>query len=119
MNTVGLKQLAAIDEWVEKAFGRKWSLAYQLNKAWYERPIYYKSNRFSVVGTGAEIRMPPYTQQLDYELEWGVFIGKQGVNIPQEQARDNRRRFTRANSSVPAPVPERKGAAAGSRWAGS
>lgn len=88
IRVVGLKKLAPIDEWIEKTFGRKRSLAYRLNKAWYERPIYYKSNRFSVVGSGAEVRMPPYTRRFDYELEWGVFIGKQGTNILKEQARD-------------------------------
>lgn len=88
IRAVGLKKLAPLDEWIEKTFGRKRSLAYRANKAWYERPIYYKSNRFSVIGTDAEVRMPAYTRQFDYELEWGIFIGKQGANIPKEHARD-------------------------------
>ena len=88
IRAVGLKKFAPLDEGIEKIFGRKSSISYRFNKAWYERPIYYKSNRFSVVGTDAEVRMPPYTQQFDYELEWGIFIGKQGVNIPMERARD-------------------------------
>ena len=85
---VGLKKLAPIDELIEKVFGRKRSLAYRLNRAWYERPIYYKSNRFSVVGTNVDVRMSSYTEQFDYELEWGIFIGKQGKDIPEEHARD-------------------------------
>lgn len=88
IRAVGLKRLAPLDEWIEKSFGRKRSIAYRLNKAWYERPIYYKSNRFSVIGPDAEVRMPAYTQQFDYELEWGIFIGKQGVDIPLERAGD-------------------------------
>jgi 2-keto-4-pentenoate hydratase/2-oxohepta-3-ene-1,7-dioic acid hydratase in catechol pathway len=83
---VGLKRLAVVDEWIEKIFGRRRSLAYQVNKAWYDRPIYYKSNRFSVVGTGAEVRMPSYTSQMDYELEWGIFLSKSGVDIPADRA---------------------------------
>jgi 2-keto-4-pentenoate hydratase/2-oxohepta-3-ene-1,7-dioic acid hydratase in catechol pathway len=88
IRAVGLKKLAPLDEWLEKTFGREKSLAYRANKAWYERPIYYKSNRFAVVGPGAEVQMPAYTQQFDYELEWGIFIGKQGGDITLAQARD-------------------------------
>jgi 2-keto-4-pentenoate hydratase/2-oxohepta-3-ene-1,7-dioic acid hydratase in catechol pathway len=88
IRSVGMKKLAPVDEWLEKILGRKKSLAYHFNKAWYERPIYYKSNRFSVVGSNAQVCMPAYTQQFDYELEWGVFIGKSGVDISKEQARD-------------------------------
>ena len=86
IRVVGLKRLAPLDEWIERAFGRRRSLAYLANRAWYERPLYYKSNRFSVVGTDAEVRMPPYTRRFDYELEWGIFIGKKGVDIPEERA---------------------------------
>jgi 2-keto-4-pentenoate hydratase/2-oxohepta-3-ene-1,7-dioic acid hydratase in catechol pathway len=85
---VGLKGFAFVDEWLERTFGRKRSLAYRFNKAWYERPIYYKSNRFSVVGPDSEVRIPTYTQKFDYELEWGIFVGKPGVDIPKERARD-------------------------------
>jgi 2-keto-4-pentenoate hydratase/2-oxohepta-3-ene-1,7-dioic acid hydratase in catechol pathway len=88
IRAVGLRRLGPLDEWIERTFGRKRSIAYRLNKAWYERPIYYKSNRFSVVGTDAEVRAPAYTRRFDYELEWGVFIGRQGVDIPPERAGD-------------------------------
>jgi 2-keto-4-pentenoate hydratase/2-oxohepta-3-ene-1,7-dioic acid hydratase in catechol pathway len=83
---VGLKKLAPIDEAIERWFGRKRSIAGRMNRAWYERPVYYKSNRFSVIGHGETVIRPSYTDQLDYELEWGVFIGKQGKDIPKERA---------------------------------
>lgn len=54
---------------------------------WYRQPIYYKCNRFSVVGTGADVIWPRYADVLDYELEFGVFLGKGGVNISADQAR--------------------------------
>jgi len=88
IRVVGLKKLAPLDEWIEKVFGRKRSLAYRANKAFYQRPIYYKSNRFSVVGPDAEVRIPSYTAKFDYELEWGVFLNRKGANIPKEEARD-------------------------------
>ena len=86
IRVVGLKRLAPVDEWIERVFGRKMSLAYRANRAFYERPVYYKSNCFSVVGTDHDVRMPPYTDRFDYELEWGVFIGRRGVDIPKDKA---------------------------------
>ncbi|MBI2291637.1 MAG: fumarylacetoacetate hydrolase family protein, partial [Betaproteobacteria bacterium] len=59
----------------------------KLPKVWYEEPIYYKCNRFTVVGTGVDVVMPSYTQQLDYELEFGFFLGRRGKNIRREDAR--------------------------------
>lgn len=54
---------------------------------WYKQPIYYKCNRFSVVGTGTDVRWPHYSQTLDYELEFGVFLGRGGANIAKNNAR--------------------------------
>jgi 2-keto-4-pentenoate hydratase/2-oxohepta-3-ene-1,7-dioic acid hydratase in catechol pathway len=85
---VGLKKLAIADEYIERKLGRRWSLAYRLNKAFYKQPIYYKSNRFSVVGHGADVLIPSYTEMMDYELEFGVFLKKSGKDIPAEKARD-------------------------------
>ncbi len=56
-------------------------------KVWYEQPIYYKQNRFSVVGTETDILWPRYSKVMDYELEFGIFIGKRGKNIPRAEAR--------------------------------
>lgn len=53
---------------------------------WYECPIYYKGNRCSVVGTNADVYWPSYTNKFDYELEFGIIIGKKGKNIPREEA---------------------------------
>ncbi len=55
-------------------------------RVWYERPIYYKGNPFSVVGDGADIHWPSYSQVIDYELEIGVVTSASGKNIPAEQA---------------------------------
>lgn len=55
----------------------------------YAQPIFYISNRFNVVGHDAEIEWPQYSQWLDYEGEFGVFIGKKGKNIPKERAREH------------------------------
>lgn len=54
---------------------------------WYQTPIYYKGNPASVVGHGADLHWPDYTEKFDYELEFGCYIGKQGCNITAENAR--------------------------------
>lgn len=76
--------LAAIDRWVERLRGRALIGAPRI---WYQQPVYYKGNPYSVVGPEAEIRWPSYSQKLDYELEFGVFIGRTGRDIPPARAR--------------------------------
>jgi len=61
---------------------------------WYEIPIYYKCNRFSVVGPDDDVRWPAYANLLDYELELAAVIGTGGVDIPAEKARNHIFGFT-------------------------
>ncbi len=61
---------------------------YRPPQIWYDQPIYYKSNRFSVIGPEADIIWPSYASLMDYELELAIVIGKKGKDIPREQARD-------------------------------
>jgi 2-keto-4-pentenoate hydratase/2-oxohepta-3-ene-1,7-dioic acid hydratase in catechol pathway len=79
---------ASVDRWVERTLGRKATLAYRKARPWYERPVYYKGNRMSVIGDGAHVTIPRYTKALDWELEFGIFLCKQGRDIPKEKARD-------------------------------
>ena len=53
----------------------------EISRVWYERPIYYKGNPFSVVGHDAEVRWPSYSRIIDYELEIAAVIGRGGANI--------------------------------------
>jgi 2-keto-4-pentenoate hydratase/2-oxohepta-3-ene-1,7-dioic acid hydratase in catechol pathway len=80
--------VASLDRTVEKALGRKATLAYRLAKPWYERPVYYKGNRMNVIGDGVGVTVPRYTKAFDWELEFGIFLCKQGRDIPREKARD-------------------------------
>jgi 2-keto-4-pentenoate hydratase/2-oxohepta-3-ene-1,7-dioic acid hydratase in catechol pathway len=84
-----LGPLRHLDELIEQRVGPRRSLAGRLNRTFYERPIYYKSNPRSVVGHEANVRMPAYTERFDYELEWGVFIGRTGADIPEGSAREH------------------------------
>jgi 2-keto-4-pentenoate hydratase/2-oxohepta-3-ene-1,7-dioic acid hydratase in catechol pathway len=58
----------------------------QLDKGWYEIPVCYKGNPDTIVGPDEIILWPAFTDLLDYELEYGIYIGKEGKNIPREQA---------------------------------
>jgi 2-keto-4-pentenoate hydratase/2-oxohepta-3-ene-1,7-dioic acid hydratase in catechol pathway len=66
----------------------------KLSKVWYEQPIYYKSNRFSVVGPDADVRMPAGTEKFDYELEWAAVVGREGRDIPRDHAFEHIAGFT-------------------------
>jgi 2-keto-4-pentenoate hydratase/2-oxohepta-3-ene-1,7-dioic acid hydratase in catechol pathway len=86
---LGLGPYGRVDRLVERLLGRRFSLAHRVNRTFFQQPPYYKSNPRSVVGPDAEVRIPAYSEQFDYELEWGVVIGKQGVDIPAERAREH------------------------------
>lgn len=58
----------------------------KLAPVWYEQPIYYKGNRMSVVGHEHDVQWPHYSKQLDFELEFGIFIGKAAKNVAREDA---------------------------------
>ncbi|WP_332773120.1 fumarylacetoacetate hydrolase family protein [Phenylobacterium sp.] len=51
-----------------------------------ELPVYYKCNRFSVIGAGQDVIRPRYTTKLDYEMEFGVFLGRSVKNATLEEA---------------------------------
>jgi 2-keto-4-pentenoate hydratase/2-oxohepta-3-ene-1,7-dioic acid hydratase in catechol pathway len=55
---------------------------------WYEQPVYYKPSRFGVIGTGQDVSWPPFSEFLDYEMEFGAWIGTKGKDVPPEAARD-------------------------------
>jgi 2-keto-4-pentenoate hydratase/2-oxohepta-3-ene-1,7-dioic acid hydratase in catechol pathway len=65
------------------------TLAWPVADVNFTQPIFYISNRFNVVGHDAEIEWPDYSEWLDYEGEFGVFIGRKGKNIPKERAREH------------------------------
>lgn len=80
-----LRDFMAFEEHVRgslRALGRD-----RVPEAWYAMPVYYKGNPASLVGHGEDVRWPGYTQLLDYELELAVVIGREGTDVPEEEAR--------------------------------
>jgi 2-keto-4-pentenoate hydratase/2-oxohepta-3-ene-1,7-dioic acid hydratase in catechol pathway/sugar lactone lactonase YvrE len=53
---------------------------------WYEQPLYYKGNPATFIGDGDIVRWPAYAQALDYELEIGVVIARDGTDLTPEEA---------------------------------
>lgn len=72
---------AAMREFEEKGI-------FAVPKTFYEQPIYYKANRFSVVGTDEDVIWPAYSKLMDFELEFGFYVRRQGVDIARDKARD-------------------------------
>lgn len=56
---------------------------------WYRQPIYYFGNHLNFYPDGAVIPWPTYTQALDYELELGIVIAKQGRDLSEREALDH------------------------------
>ncbi|MCP3474971.1 fumarylacetoacetate hydrolase family protein [Bradyrhizobium sp. CCGUVB1N3] len=54
-----------------------------------DRPIYYITNRFSVSGPDATVSWPAYSELMDFELEFGIFLSKGGCDIPLAKAREH------------------------------
>jgi 2-keto-4-pentenoate hydratase/2-oxohepta-3-ene-1,7-dioic acid hydratase in catechol pathway len=61
----------------------------EVPQVWYDQPVYYKCNRFSVIGTDEDVRWPLNSKMLDYELEFGIFLGRGGTNIRKAEARSH------------------------------
>ena len=57
-----------------------------ISPVWYERPTWYKCNRMSVVGHETDVRWPPFSELMDYELELACVVGRRGCDIPRESA---------------------------------
>ena len=91
----GIKIRAAQSEDPEKAEAAlRASGRFDVPQIWYQQPVYYKCNRFAVVGTGEDVVWPGYSSVMDYELEVAAVIGRQGKDIPVSAAMDHVFGFT-------------------------
>ncbi len=62
---------------------------FDIPPVWYQQPIYYKGNRMSFIGHGADVIWPSYAEHLDIELELAIVIGKTGKDIRPENAAEH------------------------------
>lgn len=61
----------------------------EVPKSFYSFPLYYISNRMAVVGPDVDVAWPPYSQTIDYEMEWAVVIGKECRGVGKGSAREH------------------------------
>ena len=54
-----------------------------------QMPIYYITSSLIVQGPDAVVKWPRYSKVMDYEMEFGVVIGRTGADIGEARARDH------------------------------
>jgi len=54
----------------------------------YKLPPYFHQSGATVAGPYDPIVKPRFTEQLDFEFEFGVYIGRKGINIAPDEASD-------------------------------
>ena len=58
-------------------------------ETFYERPIYYKANRFSAIGHEEDVIWPAFSEAMDFELELGFYVGRKTKDVKKEDALDH------------------------------
>jgi 2-keto-4-pentenoate hydratase/2-oxohepta-3-ene-1,7-dioic acid hydratase in catechol pathway len=81
-----LRDFLAFEGHLRNAFKH---LGREIPTEWYDVPAYYKGLPDTVIGPDEQIPWPSYTERLDHELELAAVIGRQGKDIPEEQALDH------------------------------
>ncbi|WP_406389992.1 fumarylacetoacetate hydrolase family protein [Streptomyces sp. NBC_00887] len=56
---------------------------------WYAAPTFYFTNPHAVYGPDQSVPVPPGSNVLDFELEVGAVIGREGRDLTPERARDH------------------------------
>jgi len=82
--------------------------AARIPRVWYEQPTYYKCNRFSVVGDGADVQWPRGAELMDYEAEVAAVIGRTGKDIPRDRALSHVFGYTLFNDMTARDLQERE-----------
>lgn len=78
-----LRDFAAFEGHLQATFGK---MGLKIPPEWYERPIAFKGNPTSLVGHGADLRWPRYTEKLDYEIELAAVVGLPARDVDAGQA---------------------------------
>lgn len=84
----------AFEQHVKTARGRR---GLEMIPEWYELPVFYFSNARSLLPAGADLQAPEGGSWLDYELEVGCVIGREGRDIPVAQAEQHILGYTVVN----------------------
>lgn len=80
-----LRDFMAFEEHLKNIYPR---LGRDIPDEWYRRPVYYKANTASIGAHGQDIHFPSYADRLDLEFEFAAILGRDGTDIPEQDARD-------------------------------
>ena len=80
-DVVSLRDFFAFEEHVSNARRKRGE---KVPEEWYRFPVFYYSNRKSIIGHLEPLEYPKYTNMLDYEMELAFVVGKKGKNIPAD-----------------------------------
>lgn len=58
----------------------------EIPELFYERPFYYRTSHTEIAGHGDSVPWPEFGEDLDFELELACVIGKEGMDIEEEEA---------------------------------
>jgi 2-keto-4-pentenoate hydratase/2-oxohepta-3-ene-1,7-dioic acid hydratase in catechol pathway len=86
-----LRDFLAFEDHVVRGAKRRGS---EVPAYWYEAPVYYKGNHRALLGPDDSCSWPPYTDQLDFELEMAMIIGRGSRDISAAEAADHIFGFT-------------------------
>jgi 2-keto-4-pentenoate hydratase/2-oxohepta-3-ene-1,7-dioic acid hydratase in catechol pathway len=78
-----LRDFLTFEGHMENALSR---LGREIPSEWYTVPSYYKGLPDTVIGPDDVIPWPAYTDKLDHELEVAAVIGREGKDIPRNEA---------------------------------
>ncbi len=97
-----IRDFLCFEEHLKNSFAQAAKLTGQereIPAVWYQQPIYYKANRFSVNGPDSDVVWPSYSQVMDYELELACVIGSGGRDIESAAAGEHIFGFTIFNDA--------------------
>jgi 2-keto-4-pentenoate hydratase/2-oxohepta-3-ene-1,7-dioic acid hydratase in catechol pathway len=80
--------------------------------------FFMKTTAGSIIGTGTPARLPPFSQQVDWEAELGVVIARPTRNISEERALDAVAGYLIVNDLSARDLMKREGSPFGMDWVG-
>ncbi len=80
-----IRDFYAFEEHVKTARGRR---GLEMIPEWYDVPVFYFTNHRAVIGPEDHVSIPTNCKKMDFELEIACIIGKEGKDIPVEEADD-------------------------------
>ncbi len=80
--------------------------------------FFMKTTAGSIIGTGTPARLPPFSQQVDWEAELGVVIARPTRNISEQRALDAIAGYLIVNDLSARDLMKREGSPFGMDWVG-